>query len=309
MKINTIVGERLDKCLLVSDDLDGFSRSRIQKMIKGGEVLINRESVKPKYVLKDGDEIYVKDCAVNDSVLKSEKLNFEILYEDSECFVLNKPSGIVVHPGNDGKYLTGTVANAVLSKVSVSVCDEMRPGIVHRLDKDTSGALLIAKTDKSYEFFVNEFKNRNIFKSYLALVSGHLEHPVAMIDSPIGRSLKDRKKMDIVIEGGKDAITKYKLIDEYISAEGRVFSLIQVQILTGRTHQIRVHMASIGNPVVCDSLYGSRSTNVFFKDEFGLDRQFLHAASLNFTSPETNKLIKIKVSLPDDLKKVLDQLR
>ncbi len=303
MNLEVIEGVRLDKFL--ASKLDDMSRAKIQLLIKNGDVLINNVAVKPSYILKGGDTVYIKDLKVNDEVLIEENLDLEILHEDEDCMVLNKPAGVVVHPGEGGRYLKGTVANAVKSKVDVGVGDDMRPGIVHRLDKDTSGALIVAKTKKGYDSLIKQFQERNVFKSYLVLVNGVLEHETGIIDSPIGRDLKQRKKMAISA-GAKKAISKYSVIDSFTLGEKRTFSLLEVQIKTGRTHQIRVHMAAIGHPVVGDVVYGTKSVNRFFKDKYGLNRQFLHAQKLEFISGD--KKVKIKSPLAGDLQKILDNL-
>lgn len=303
MIFEAIEGVRLDKFLAMK--LEALSRAKIQSFIKAGDVLVNDEKVKSSYILRLEDKVYVKNIDLVDDVLVAEELNLEVLYEDDDCMVLDKPAGLVIHPGEGGKHLEGTVANAVKSKVDVGVGEDMRPGIVHRLDKDTSGVLAIAKTAIGYESLLQQFRERKIFKSYLALVNGVLNHPTGIINSPIGRDLKQRKKMAISA-GGKESISKYAVIDSFSLGQDRVFSLVEVQIKTGRTHQIRVHMAAIGHPVIGDDVYGTKAINKFFKEKYGLTRQFLHAQKLEFISG--GKKVKIKSPLPGDLQKILNSL-
>ena len=213
--------------------------------------------------------------------------------------LIDKPAGMVVHPGEGGTHMTGTVANAISSLVKGA---GLRPGIVHRLDKDTSGALVVAKNDESLEFLKKQFRDRKVGKIYKVLVFGKLMHEQGVIDSPIGRSFKDRKKMGIAGDGRK-AISKFSVKQVF---DG--FSLLEVEIETGRTHQIRVHMAAIGHPVVGDRAYGDTKANRIFKEEYGLESQFLHAWKLKFESPDTKKSVSVLSQLAPDLKKVLSLL-
>lgn len=227
-----------------------------------------------------------------------------ILYEDDSCLVVNKPANILVHPKEGEKDLKGTVIAAFLDKIQKNDFTDFRPGVVHRLDKDTSGVLLLAKNKSAYDDLVGQFKTRTIKKSYLALVRGIMQHKEAVIDSPIGRSLRNRKKMALVtLSLGKNAVSEYKVIKEF----GNV-SLLRVKIRTGRTHQIRVHMAGIGHPVVGDSIYGDKKFNKVFEEKFGLERQFLHAEMIKFKSPDTKRLKTVSSKLPSDLETVLAKL-
>lgn len=223
----------------------------------------------------------------------------EILYEDSGCFVVNKPAGVVVHPGEGGMHRGETVVDIFAKKIGKGVGAPGRPGVVHRLDKNTSGVLVIAKNEAAYHDLVAQFKEHAIEKIYWGLVRGKMENDEAIIDSPIARSYKDRKKMG-VSRMGKEAITEYKVLKCYDGV-----SLLEIKIKTGRTHQIRVHMAAIGHPIVGDKEYGDKQLNREFEGKFGLERQFLHAAILKFKSPVSGKAVRVQSDLPVILKKIL----
>lgn len=228
----------------------------------------------------------------------------KILYEDNDCFVVDKPANILVHPAEGKKDLDSTLVGAFLNKINWDDKNDLRPGVVHRLDKDTSGVLLMVRNRAAYNNLIGQFKNRTVKKSYLALVRGIPEHEEAVIDSPVGRSLRDRKKMALSSESlGKNAVSEYKVIKKFDGC-----SLLRVRIKTGRTHQIRVHMAAIGHPVIGDEVYGDKKLNKMFREKFGLERQFLHAEMLKFKSPGTGKNETVKSELPEDLQKVLDKL-
>lgn len=305
-KFTADTSERLDLFLVRSLKI---SRAKVGGLVKNGGVFVDGNVVKAGFLLKGGEEIKVKEFDFSEQEVLAEEFGFEILYEDSACFVLNKPAGVVVHSGNDGKHFSGTVANALLSKIEAGeFAGSARPGIVHRLDKDTSGALLVAKTRQAYENLVAQFKERTVFKSYTALVFGRMEHPTGLIDSPIGRSPSDRKKMAILVDG-KEAKSKYLVLKEFgVPEVGGFVSLLQVQIMTGRTHQIRVHLAAIGHPVVGDCVYGSSNLNGKFAARFGLKRQFLHAGDLRFVSPESGEEITIKAPLEGALEEIAREL-
>lgn len=293
---------RLDKFLALK--LSDVSRSRISKLVKSGEILVNGNTVKASYSLKNGDKLSVPEIKDEIFVLKSNDVELEMLYENDDLFVINKPAGMVVHPSDDGQNMRGTVASAVMGKVEEGVGADLRPGIVHRLDKETSGAMVIAKTEKAYTELVRMLKARDVNKKYYALVHGGFTEKEGTIDSPIGRAIHDRKKMRVADENtGREAITTYKVVDEF-DYEREKFSLLDVGIMTGRTHQIRVHMSAIGHPVIGDSKYGNRKFNALFKKKFGLDRQFLHAYSVEFDF--FGELIHAKSNLPEDLESVLE---
>ena len=229
--------------------------------------------------------------------LKAQEIPIEVVYEDSDIIVVNKPKGLVVHPAN-GNW-DGTLVNAIMAicKDSLSgIGGEVRPGIVHRLDKDTSGLLIIAKNDKAHINMSNEIKNRKVKKVYIALVRGIVAENEATINMPIGRSNKDRKKM-AVVKNGKEAITHFKVIKRFDK-----YTLLEVKIDTGRTHQIRVHLSEIGHPVVGDEIYSNG------KNEFGVHGQLLHAKSLDFKHPITAKDMHLEAELPEEFKNVLKKL-
>lgn len=299
---------RLDKYL--SEKYPQFSRSKIQDLIKTFKVKVNGEVVqKPSFSISDAENVEVKLPEEEVLSLKSEDLNLPVIAESEDFIVINKPASVVVHPDEDGGNMSGTVVNAFLDKLDFPAGFGLRPGVVHRLDKDTSGILLLARNEESLAFFQKQFKDRVVEKTYLALVKGRLEQKEGVIDSPIGRSVRDRKKMAIVSnKEGKEAVSIYKVVEEFEFKAKEFVSLVEVQIKTGRTHQIRVHMAAIGHPVVGDSAYGDRNLNKVFKEDFGLERQFLHAWKLAFNDLDKKKL-RFEAELSDDLNSVLKVLK
>ncbi|MFA6991713.1 MAG: RluA family pseudouridine synthase [Candidatus Gracilibacteria bacterium] len=230
----------------------------------------------------------------------------QILYKNKDVLVINKPAGMIVHPQNENDE-RGSVSEIFVDdkKVAKNACiDNLRPGIVHRLDMGTSGALILARNKKSYVYFVDQFKKRKITKMYLALVFGKPQYPEGIIDSPIGRGVRDRQRMAVSYEdSGKEAITHYKTLSVY-KFDKYVFSLLEVDIKTGRTHQIRVHMAAIGNPVLGDNEYGNKKINAYLSDKMGLNRQFLHAKMIKFKLLD-GKDVSVTAKLPSDLAKTL----
>lgn len=275
-----------------------ISRTMIQKLIEEGNILVNGTKKKLSYKVKIGDNISLNVPIPKEIDLKPEKIPLEIVYEDNDIIVVNKPKGLVVHPANGNP--DGTLVNAVMEicKDSLSgIGGEIRPGIVHRLDKDTSGLLIVAKNDKAHIKMSEQIKNREVKKIYIALVKGNVNEDEATINMPIGRSQKDRKKMAVRKEG-KEAITHFKVLKRY----GGKYTLLEIKIDTGRTHQIRVHMAEIGHPVVGDMVYSNG------KNEFGIEGQMLHAKSLDFKHPITGKQMHLEAELPDYFKVILEEL-
>lgn len=314
--------ERLDRFLSIN--LPDRTRAFLQKLIKDGCVKLNGMITnKSGYMVKTSDEIEIVIPELKTVRAEAEDIDLDILYEDKDIIVTDKPAKMVVHPSETGGHIKGTVVNAVLYHCKgklTGISGEIRPGIVHRLDKDTSGVLVIAKTDEAQQSLVKQFSERKVKKEYLALVRGKIFPEKAIIDSPIGRSAKDRKKMAITDEEkGREAVTEYKLHELYelprssrdstgVSFGDEYYSLLKINLKTGRTHQIRVHMNAIGFPVVGDIVYGDQKVNKKFLEKFGLDRQFLHAAKLTITHPRTGKKMTFESKLPEELERVLDSL-
>ena len=289
------INKRLDM-YIASLDLD-LSRSMVQKMIEKGQVLVNDKIPKTSYKTKLGDIIKITIEEPKEVGLKAQDIPLDIIYEDDDIIVINKPKGMVVHPGNGNP--DGTLVNAVLNhcKGSLSgIGGEIRPGIVHRLDKDTSGLITIAKNDKAHINLSKQIQDRKVKKIYTALVKGVIPEDTATINMPIGRSNIDRKKM-AVRKDGKEAITHIKVIKRY-----NKYTLISVKIDTGRTHQIRVHMAEIGHPVVGDEVYSNG------KNEFNVHGQMLHSTYLDFVHPATGEKMHFEAPLPEYFEEVLKKL-
>ena len=287
--------QRLDT-YVASLDLD-VSRSMAQKIIKQGNVSVNGKIEKESYKTKTGDQVEVRLEEPKETTLKAEDIDLDIIYEDDDIVVVNKEKGMVVHPGNGNT--EGTLVNAILNhcKGSLSgIGGEIRPGIVHRIDKDTSGLLIVAKNDKAHIDLSNQIKNHEVTKIYTALVKGNIEEDEATIDMPIARSQNDRKKM-AVRKDGKEAVSHLKVEKRY----GK-YTLIKVKIDTGRTHQIRVHMAEIKHPVVGDEVYSNG------KNDFNVHGQMLHSTILEFKHPITGKKMHLEAPLPEYFKDVLNKL-
>lgn len=287
-------GLRVDKFL--SSKLPQFSRSLLQKMFKNGLCLVNGVAVKKNAVLRHLDQVLARDPSNVAVRAELPHLELKFICEDPDYLVLDKPAGIVVH-GKDSlcDYLPKFLSNDFV--------DSERPGIVHRLDKWTSGCLLVARNQNALEYFQKQFKGRTVRKIYIALVRGILQYKKGVVDSPIGRDLRSRKRMAISSEGtGKKAISKFRVMSEFDSN-----SLVEIELLTGRTHQVRVHMQAIGHPVIGDELYGDKKLNAHFEAEFGLKRQFLHAHVLEFQDLK-KKPVRAVSELAGDLQGVLDKI-
>lgn len=281
----------------IAQKCENLSRTMIQKLIEDGEILVNGQEKKISYKTKQGDVIEIHIPEAKEINLKAQDIPLDVVYEDDDIIVVNKPKGMVVHPANGNP--DGTLVNAVMSlcKGSLSgIGGEIRPGIVHRLDKDTSGLIIIAKNDVAHINLSKQIKDRRVKKIYIALVKGNVSENEATINMPIGRSTKDRKKM-AVRKDGKEAITHFKVLKRY----GK-YTLLELKIDTGRTHQIRVHMAEIGHPVVGDMIYSNG------KNEFGIEGQMLHAKSLDFQHPVTGKQIHLEAELPKYFEEILSKL-
>ena len=293
--MNLVVKEetnlRIDKYLAGITD---YSRELISKMLNDEYILVNDKKVKGSYKVSVGDIINNKDGYVKEMDVKPKKMDLDIVFEDDYLMVINKPSGLVVHPGN-GNY-DNTLVNGLMyyTKNLSNVGEEFRPGIVHRLDKDTSGLMLVAKDNKCHELLADDFKNKRIHREYVALLDGVLPENSAIIDAPLARSKEDYQKI-AVMAGGKRAVTHLEVIKKY-----KENTLVRLVLETGRTHQIRVHMAYIGYPVHNDPVYNKRKS-----DQFG---QFLHSEYLSFIHPITKEKLSFRAKLPEYFQEFLDTL-
>jgi pseudouridine synthase, rluA family len=289
-------GKRLDT-YIPSVDTD-ITRTSAQRLIEDGNILVNGKNAKVSYKIQENDKISVEIPEPKQIELKAQNIPIEIIYEDSDIIVVNKPKGMVVHPANGNP--DGTLVNAIMAicKDSLSgIGGEIRPGIVHRIDKDTSGLLIVAKNDNAHVKMSEQIKNHEVKKTYIALVRGVFKENEATIDMPIGRSPSDRKKM-AVNKNGKNAITHIKVLKRFDK-----YTLLQVNIETGRTHQIRVHLSHIGYPIVGDYTYSNG------KNEFDVIGQCLHAQKLEFKHPITQKDMCLEAELPQYFKDILDKLK
>ena len=291
-------GERLDKYLnLIFSETDAAqSRSFFQKLIKEGHVLVNDTAQKANYRLKADDMICVEIPDAVQTPILPENIPLDILYEDDDLLVVNKPKGMVVHP-SAGHY-TGTLVNAIMYHCRDSLSGingEIRPGIVHRIDMDTTGAIVICKNDMAHQSLAKQLKDKTNTREYVALVHGNIKEDSGTIDAPLGRSKVDRKKQ-AVVKDGRNAVTHFEVLKRYGD-----YTLVKCVLETGRTHQIRVHMKYIGHPLVGDQLYGPRKT-------LGNSGQFLHAEKLGFVHPRTNEYLEFTAPLPENFKKLLESL-
>lgn len=289
-------GERLD--MYIACNVQELSRTTVKRLIEDGNIKVNNKEQKVSYKVQENDVVEVDIPEAKELDIKAQDIPVDVVYEDKDIIVVNKPKGLVVHPAN-GNW-DGTLVNAIMAicKDSLSgIGGEIRPGIVHRLDKDTSGLLIIAKNDESHLNMSNQIKDREVKKIYYALVRGVVNEDEATINMPIARSTKDRKKM-AVNKNGKEAITHFKVLERFSK-----YTLLEVKIDTGRTHQIRVHLSEIGYPVVGDEVYSNG------KNDFGIKGQLLHAKSLTFKHPITGKEMHLEAELPNEFNNVLQELR
>ncbi|WP_425471041.1 RluA family pseudouridine synthase [Ureibacillus thermophilus] len=288
-------GERLDKAL--STIHEDWSRTQIAGWIEEGLVMVNGKEVKAKYKVKEGDVVEIEVPEPEELEVIPENLDLDIVYEDEDVIVVNKPKGMVVHPAPG--HMTGTLVNGLMyhCKDLSGINGVLRPGIVHRIDKDTSGLLMVAKNDMAHNGLVEQLVNKTVTRKYTALVHGHIPHNKGTIDAPIGRDPKDRQKQ-AVVDNGKEAITHFQVLERF----GGKYTLLECKLETGRTHQIRVHMKYIGYPLVGDPKYGPKKTI-----DFG--GQALHAGVLGFIHPRTKEYLEFEVPLPEDFMNLLEQLR
>ncbi|MBI5400166.1 RluA family pseudouridine synthase [Candidatus Saganbacteria bacterium] len=293
---NTQINQRLDHFLAAQKE-SRLTRSQIQKLIDNCDITVNKKKSRPAYKLKLNDKIIVTIPSIKPLETSPENIPLNIVYEDSDIIVINKPRGLVVHPAV-GNY-SGTLVNALLNH-----CQDLsgiggveRPGIVHRLDKDTTGLIVVAKNDLAHQSLSKQFKNKTVHKKYLALVHGIVKQDSGTIAARIGRHPVQRKKMAVVGTRGREAVTHFQ-----VKARFKNFTLLELILETGRTHQIRVHLSSIGYPIVGDQTYGKK------QNEFDLNGQFLHAAELSFTHPRTGQILTFSAPLPEDMDKIIDQL-
>lgn len=281
-------GLRIDRYL--ADHLDGQSRNSIQKLIEEGLVLVNGNACRASYKLQEKDRIFV---SVPDAVLtelRPERIPLDILYEDDQLLIVNKPKGMVVHPAPG--HSTGTLVNAIMyhcGKELSGINGEIRPGIVHRIDMNTTGSLIVCKTDAAHRFIASQIKEHSVHRVYRAIVYGHLNPTEGTIRTSIGRDPRDRKKMSVGVKNGRQAITHYRELARLKNN----FSYVEFELETGRTHQIRVHMASIGHPILGDQVYGPK------KSPYHLDGQTLHAMTIGFVHPTSKRYVEFTAPLPE----------
>ena len=299
------VDSRLDAYL--ASQISHWSRARLQRLIDNEDVLVNGKSAKSSYRLRAGDEIEVELISTPIESFTPENIPLDVVYEDDVLLVINKPASLVVHPA--AGIHSGTLVNALAFHFQnlPSATGKARPGIVHRLERDTSGLMVVAKTESSMESLADQFRDRTVFKSYVALVHGHLESESGLIDQPLARDQGNRTRM-AVVRGGRNAVSLYKVRRRY-----QRFTLVDVEIKTGRTHQIRVHLAWLRHPIVGDESYGGGRDNMIQEAHLRaevrkLGRQFLHAEELGFNHPTTVERMKFKAPLPSELSSLLEEL-
>jgi len=300
--INILVDEenkgiRIDKYL--TDSLKDYTRSYIQKLITDGNILINNKSVKSNYKVNAGDNILIYISSPVETDILPVNIPLDIIYEDNDILIINKPKGMVVHPACG--HTDDTLVNAIMyhCKDSLSgINGQLRPGIVHRIDKNTTGILVICKNDSSHEFIAKQLKVHSITRKYYCICIGNIKEDEGTIVAPIGRSINDRKKMSVNTKNGRDAITHFRVLERFGN-----YTFVECTLETGRTHQIRVHMASIHHPLLGDDVYGNS------KSKFKLNGQTLHAGVLGFIHPSTKKYVEFSAPLPEYFEKILTILR
>ncbi|ACJ34170.1 RluA family pseudouridine synthase [Anoxybacillus flavithermus] len=287
-------GERIDK--VIAELNEQWSRSQVQQWLKEGHVLVNGKAVKPNYKCHVDDEVVISIPSPEPLDVAPEPIPLDIYYEDADVLVVNKPRGMVVHPAPG--HMHGTLVNALLAHCQdlSGINGVLRPGIVHRIDKDTSGLLMVAKNDLAHESLVNQLVNKTVTRKYVAIVHGVIPHDYGTIDAPIGRDPRDRQSM-AVVENGKEAVTHFRVLERF-----EHYTFVECQLETGRTHQIRVHMKYIGYPLAGDPKYGPRKT-------LPIDGQALHAGVLGFQHPRTGEYLQFEAPIPHEFERLLDMLR
>ena len=294
-EVNENQNTRVDKYL--SQIYPDLTRTHIQRLIDEGHVYVNGKKTKSNYKVKLGDQIFIEETPDQDLDVKPEAMDLDIVYEDEDVIVVNKPKGIVVHPAPGA--LSHTLVNGLLYHCQdlSGINGVLRPGIVHRIDKDTSGLLIVAKNDAAHVSLSEQLSKKEVSRKYIALVHGVIEHETATIDAPIGRDPKDRQKMCVTAHNSKDAITHIRVMERF-----KEYTLIDCKLETGRTHQIRVHMQYIGYPIVGDEKYS-------YKKTMKTHGQLLHAYELTFTHPRTQQAMTLNAPLPDEFQAILTELR
>jgi 23S rRNA pseudouridine1911/1915/1917 synthase len=294
-------GERLDTFI---SSRSGATRSSLQKLIKDGSVLVNSAVEKAGYRVRNGDRVEVSLPDEPESSLEPEDIPLDVIFEDEHLIVINKSSGMVIYPA--AGHSSATLMNALAYRCGklASVGAPLRPGVVHRLDKETSGLIIVAKDNEAYHGLVDQFSNKKIEKEYISLVYGTPRKKSGEIRTDIGRSASDRKKMSTKSKRGKEAVTLYEVVNCFKAA-----SLVKARIITGRTHQIRVHFASTGHPVLGDKTYGEKTALKLKNRTIRFSRQMLHSGYLKFTHPLTGKTLELTAPMPEDMEKAIEELR
>lgn len=291
------IGKRLDTCLTAK--LEKFSRSYVEKLIGDGSVQVNGKKEKAGYKIRNNDRVTVLIPEPVQLEVKAEEIDLDVLFEDNDIIVINKPRGMVVHPAAGNH--TGTLVNALLEHCRDSLSDingVIRPGIVHRIDKDTSGVLVVAKNNNSHAILSEKLKKHDIQRIYTAVAEGTIHEDSGKIDAPIGRHPVERKKMAVDVRNGRNAVTHFRVLERFKSA-----TLLELRLETGRTHQIRVHMSYIGHPLIGDAVYGKK------KQKYGFEGQALHARLLGFIHPGTGEYMQFEAEAPVEFQRLVEKLR
>ena len=298
-------GERIDSFIAAAENI---TRSAVAKLIESENITVNASPVAKNYKLRSGDTICIDYPPVEDCETVAENIALDVIYEDSDIIVINKPSGMVVHPAAGNP--SGTLVNALLYHCGDSLSGiggVVRPGIVHRIDKDTSGLLVVAKNDEAHLSLSGQLKEHDVSRVYYAIVCGNPKNDEGTVDAPIGRSPVDRKKMAVIrdpLKSSKNAVTHYKVLERF-----RGFAFVRCELETGRTHQIRVHMSSIGHPLLGDEVYGGAGSKFSQTNKALISGQCLHAGELRLTHPKTNKEMIFSAPMPATMEKLLEKLR